>query len=61
MKISYNTKEESNKQQREEFLKLSGAERIEAFLDLCYRLKDFPQKEKKDRKLDNFVIVIKDG
>ncbi|MAN28575.1 MULTISPECIES: hypothetical protein [Mesonia] len=59
MKIEFLTKEESNRQQQEEFLKLSPAERFYAFLDLSYRLKDFPHQENKKPPSDNFVIEIK--
>jgi len=58
MKLEFLTKEESNRQQQEEFLKLSPAERFYAFLDLSYRLKDFPQQKNKKTISDNFVIEI---
>ncbi len=36
MKIIFRTKDESNKSQRERFLKLSPAERVRAFLKYVY-------------------------
>lgn len=58
MEIKFQTKEKSNKQQQDDFLKLSKAERIYAFLDLMERMSKFPVKNKVDRKKDNFLIII---
>lgn len=58
IKITYRTKEESNKIQEEEFMKLSGAERFYKFLDLMLFMKQFPSKENSEDKKNNFVIVI---
>ncbi|MDT7828201.1 hypothetical protein RQM65_05955 [Pricia sp. S334] len=57
MKVSFRTKEESNREQRDEFLKLPPVERIYAFLDLMDRLKDYPTKAAPKNK-DNFLIEI---
>lgn len=57
MKIQFQTKEESNKKQLEDFLKLSKAERIYSFLRLIEEVKRFPTKEK-EKENSNFVIVI---
>lgn len=57
MEIKFQTKEESNKKQLEDFLKLSGAERIYLFLKLSTEMKKFPTKQKTD-KSSNFIIVI---
>ncbi len=57
MKVSFRTKEESKLQQQAEFLKLKPVERIYAFLDLMYRLKDYPTKAAPKNK-DNFLIEI---
>jgi len=57
MEINYRTKEESNRIQQQEFLKLNPAERFYAFLELSYALRNFPVKNKK-RKSGNFLIVI---
>ena len=57
MEIRFQTKEESNKKQLEDFLKLSGAERVCRFLELSAQLKKFPTKHKPD-KSSNFTIVI---
>jgi hypothetical protein len=59
MEIRFQTKEESNKQQHEEFLKLSGVERVYAFWRLMERVSRFPIKNKIDTNKDNFLIVIK--
>jgi len=58
MKIKFTTKEESKKLQEEEFLALSGADRVFAFFRLCYEMRDFPAPESTDKK-DNFIIQFK--
>jgi hypothetical protein len=58
MKIQFQTKEESNKRQQEEFLKLSGMERIYSFLNLAYRVNQYPTKNKID-KSKNFILTLK--
>ena len=58
MEIRFQTKEQSNKQQQEEFLKLSKIERIYSFLRLSERISKFPVKNKIDKNKDNFQIVI---
>lgn len=58
MEIRFQTKEESNIQQQEEFLKLSKVERIYSFLRLSERVSKFPVKNKVDKNKDNFQIVI---
>ncbi|MFY0483378.1 hypothetical protein ACI6PS_12315 [Flavobacterium sp. PLA-1-15] len=57
MKIQFQTKDDSNKKQLEDFLKLSKAERIYSFLKLMYRMKQFPQKKESSKK-ENFLITI---
>ena len=57
MEIKFQTKEESNREQLDDFLKLSKAERIYSFLRLMYRMKQFPSKEKSSKK-ENFLITI---
>lgn len=59
MVIKFQTKEDSNKQQQDDFLKLSKADRIYAFLRLMERVSQFPVKNKVDRDKDNFVIELK--
>jgi hypothetical protein len=59
MEIKFQTKEESNKQQQEAFLKLSKVERFYSFLGLMYAVKKFPTKNKIEEKKHNFVIEIK--
>ncbi|MDO6438533.1 hypothetical protein Q4534_14010 [Cyclobacterium sp. 1_MG-2023] len=58
MEIKFQTKEESNREQREAFLKLAPADRFYAFLDLCAKLKKFPVKSTKENASENFVIEI---
>lgn len=58
MEIRFQTKEESNKQQQEDFLKLSKIERIYSFLRLSERISKFPVKNKIDKNKDNFQIII---
>lgn len=57
MKIQFQTKEESNKQQLDFFLKLSKQERIYSFLKLIVDMKKFPQKVKTE-KHGNFIITL---
>ncbi len=59
MEINFRTKEGSNKIQREKFLELTPVQRIYAFFDLMYMLKDYPVTKIEERN-DNFLIVIKD-
>ena len=59
MEIRFQTKEESNKQQQEEFLKLSGVERVYSFWRLMERVNRFPVKNKIDKNKDNFIIELK--
>lgn len=59
MEIRFQTKEESNKEQQEDFLKLSKTERVYAFFRLMEQVSRFPIKNKEDKNKDNFLIVIK--
>ncbi len=59
MKITYSTKEESNRMQRENFLRLSCIERFYSFLDLMNSVKQYPVRVKIEKK-NNFLIEIKD-
>lgn len=58
MEIRFQTKEVSNKIQLESFLKLSKVERIYNFLNLMYKVNQYPSKVK-ENKSANFLIVIK--
>ena len=58
MEIIFQTKEESNQQQQEAFLKLSKVERFYNFLNLMERMTQFPTKNKIDKNKDNFIIII---
>jgi len=61
MEIRFLTKEESKKQQLEDFLKLSGAERFRRFLELSRMiLKKFPTKAI-EKENNNFVLEKKNG
>jgi len=57
MELKIQTKEESKKQQLEEFLKLSGGERVWRFFSLSAQINRLPCKNKIE-KTDNFVIHI---
>ncbi|WP_396174679.1 hypothetical protein [Flavobacterium sp.] len=59
MKISFQTKEESNKKQLDDFLKLSKSDRIYSFIRLSESISKFPVKNKVDKNKDNFIIYIK--
>lgn len=58
MEIKFQTKEESNQQQQEAFLKLSKVERFYNFLNLMERMTQFPTKNKIHKNKDNFIIII---
>lgn len=58
MELRFQTKEESNQLQQDEFLKLSKVERLYAFFRLMEQMSKFPVKNKEDKNKDNFVIVI---
>ncbi len=55
MKIKFQTKEESNLEQKKIFLSLAPEVRVLYFYRLMERLKKFPTKEK---SCNNFKIVI---
>lgn len=59
MKLTFQTKEESNKLQQEAFLRLSKSERVFAFYRLMERIRQFPVKTKKEKGSANFVIILK--
>jgi len=59
MKISFQTKEESNKKQLEYFLNLSKTERFQLFLQLSKRINSFPTKSKILTNKANFTINFK--
>jgi len=59
MEINYRNKDESNRLQKEAFLRLSPAERFYAFLALSERMSQFPVKERHTKCVNNnFQIVI---
>ena len=58
MELRFQTKEESNQLQQDEFLKLSKVERLYAFFRLMEQMSKFPIQNKEDKNKDNFVIVI---
>ncbi|MBP9792765.1 MAG: hypothetical protein KBC56_02075 [Flavobacterium sp.] len=55
MKITFQTKEQSNSQQLDDFLKLSKAERFFSFVILSKKINSFPTK-KRLLKNTNFII-----
>lgn len=60
MEMRFQSKEESNRMQEEEFLKLSGAERFFAFLELSRAvMRQFPQQAEKDLSKTHFVLERK--
>lgn len=59
MQNTFQTKEESNKRQLEDFLKLSKSERIYSFLRMSECMSKLPTKNKVDKNKDNFIIQIK--
>lgn len=58
MELRFQTKEESNRQQAEEFLRLSKSERVLRFFSLLEQINQFPTKHKEDKSA-NFQIEIK--
>lgn len=59
--MRFQSKEESNRQQQAEFLKLTPAERFQAFLELSRRVMEFPTKAEPDEQKSgkNFVLQQK--
>jgi len=53
MQIQFQTKEKSNQLQLENFLKLSKIERVYDFLNLMYKVNQFPSNsfQNKDQKI----------
>lgn len=58
MEITFQTKEESNVAQLDDFLKLSKSERIYSFITLLMKSKQLP-KRGTEQKSNNFLIEIK--
>ena len=58
MELHFQTKEESNRKQLEDFLKLSKIERFYQFLRLMEKVNQFPIKHKNEIN-SNFIIQIK--
>lgn len=59
MEIKFRTKQESNQEQLEDFLKLSGAERLASFFRLSRSVNKFPVKHEKTINPKNFILEIK--
>ena len=59
MEIKFQTKEQSNQQQQDAFLKLSKTERFYSFLRSMERFGAFPIKKKEEKSKDNFIIELK--
>ena len=64
MEVKFQTKEESNRQQRKEFLSLSKSERFFRFLQLSRAInRIMPVKDElsfEERYKDNFLLIHKD-
>jgi len=58
MEIKLQTKEESNRQQEEAFLKLSKPERVWRFFELMQKSKNLLPIKEKPNKNNNFIINI---
>lgn len=58
MEILFRTKEESNREQEQTFLKLPLGNRFSRFLDLMDMLKDFPRTDHPSRKEVGYNIII---
>lgn len=58
MEIHYQSKEESARQQREAFLKLTPSERVASFLALSRKMLKFPTKATADEDLSKTHFVI---
>jgi len=56
MEIKFQTKEESKRIQREEFLKLKPADRFLAFLKLSRKILKYPTTAKDTINKDNFIL-----
>lgn len=57
MKISFETKEESNIRRTSDFLKLTKTERVLAFFELSNYILKFPTKAEKKNQ-SNFVLTL---
>ncbi|MBS3738048.1 hypothetical protein [Mesohalobacter halotolerans] len=64
MQVTFQTKAESKRQQQEEFLKLTGAERFFRFLEMSRAInKIMPVKNRlafEERNKGNFLLIHKD-
>ncbi len=58
MEIKFQTKEESNRQQEEAFLKLSKPERVWHFFELMQKSKSLFPVQENPIKPNNFIINI---
>jgi hypothetical protein len=60
MRIEFRTKEEANKAQEEDFLRLSGEERMKEFFTLSRRImREYPSSIQRSYG-DNLVLELKD-
>lgn len=60
MEITFQTKEESKRKQREQFLQLPPSQRVLSFYRMTERLKDFPSKKTwSERGFEMESIVIR--
>jgi hypothetical protein len=59
--LRFETKEESNRRREEEFLTLSGEERLRSFFRMVGYYKRFPVKRGLIKEKENFIIWKKQG
>lgn len=59
MEIKFQTKEQSNQQQEEAFLKLSGGERMLQFFKLSAYFCSLPRNQKEEPPTKNFILEKK--
>ncbi|AGC78222.1 hypothetical protein LX97_02982 [Nonlabens dokdonensis] len=59
MKVTFTTKEQSNLLQEEEFLKLSGGERLMRFISISTSMINMPQARPFQPNPDNFILEKK--
>jgi hypothetical protein len=59
MKIIYQTKEESNRQQIADFIGLSKQDRLIRFFELSKCFMQFPTKNNVDKTEGNYILTMK--
>lgn len=59
MKILFRTKDESNKDQQDEFLALSGGERVMRFIEISTSMLSLSKEPSTISAKDNFILTRK--